>query len=224
MTVLDQILSLCRKRCNPAFTTGVHSLAHEILQLAGERLPVVQRRVVGLSGPPGSGKDEAAKALLAHGWYRIAFADPLRLGLLQLNPLVPLGNHYVRLGWLVIQHGWDEAKKIPEVRELLQRYGTEAGREIHGSDCWVSIARKKVDSLPEGTNVVFTDVRFPEEVELIHLLGGKMAYIERPGVGAVNGHRSEQSYAAIRAQSTVLYNDSDVAAIQGKLLEFAGVA
>jgi hypothetical protein len=88
-----------------------------------------------------------------------------------------------------VGRGWDSAKRDPEVRRLLQRMGTEAGRNIHGEDCWIRIAKRKVDEAPG--NVVITDVRFANEAQAIRSWGGKVIRIERPNVGPVNGHASE---------------------------------
>ena len=43
--------------------------------------------IVGLNGVAGSGKDTAALALMAMGYERRSFADPMRTGLLGINPL-----------------------------------------------------------------------------------------------------------------------------------------
>ena len=50
-------------------------------------------------------------------------------------------------------------------------------------------ARCKLDAI-DGP-VCITDVRFPNEVELIHSLGGKVIRIDRDGCQPVNGHASE---------------------------------
>lgn len=162
--------------------------------------------VIGLSGYAGSGKDEAARQMQPAGWVRLAFADPVREGLLALNPVVPcvvdsgkLRGHpftvynNIPLTELVAGNGWDGAKRrSPHVRVLLQRFGTEAGRDIHGPDCWVNIwSRQARDILSAGGKVVATDVRFPNEVAQIRQLGGMVVRIERPGVGPANDHVSE---------------------------------
>jgi len=119
--------------------------------------------LVAIHGKLGTGKDTLASFLTDHTPY--SFADPLRKGLLALNPLVDTGDEPEWLQHLVHRHGWDEAKKIPDVRRLMQVYGTEAGRDIHGQDCWVNIAERFVDT---NQRVVIRDVRFHNEIDAIY--------------------------------------------------------
>lgn len=148
-------------------------------------------RLIGLTGFARSGKDEVAKALARRGWARVAFADPLRDMLYALNPIVVPP---IRVQHLVDELGWDRAKEnYPEVRQLLQRLGTDAGRTVLGENVWVDAGiRTAEDHLARGARgVVFTDVRFDNELEAIQSRGGRIAYIARPGVTAVNDHPSE---------------------------------
>lgn len=153
---------------------------------------------IGLTGYAQSGKDTVGQMLGRYGFERIAFADPLRAGILGVDPWVNTGTTgassarhegYSRLSELVEKYGWDEAKvRFPEVRRLMQAYGTEGGREVHGTNCWTDIAVRKIYEHPR---CVVTDVRFPNEVELIKGLGGQVWRIERPGTGPVNAHVSD---------------------------------
>ncbi|WJN63315.1 deoxynucleoside monophosphate kinase [Streptomyces phage phiScoe54] len=140
--------------------------------------------LIGLSGYAGSGKDEAAKTLVAGGWRRDAFADRLRDFLYELNPLIPghVGAGNLRLANVVDAYGWDAAKRtFPEIRQLLQRCGTEAGRKVLGSNVWVDALMKDFDADNEA--LVVTDVRFENEANRIRRAGGVVVRIERPGVG-----------------------------------------
>lgn len=148
--------------------------------------------IIGLMGYAQSGKDTVGKALVErHGFTRLAYADALRNGLYALNPIVEtskLGQPAWRLAPLVDLVGWDQAKQQPEVRALLQRYGTEAGRDIHGPDCWLNVVRNQ---LRHDLDYVITDVRFPNEADLVHNLEGDLWKIVRDGTGPVNTHISD---------------------------------
>ncbi|MEU8133267.1 hypothetical protein [Streptodolium elevatio] len=146
--------------------------------------------LIGLSGYARSGKDEAAKALVAGGWRQVAFADKVKDFVCALDPMVPStrGGQPMRLSTVVARRGWDYAKTwYPEVRVLLQRAGTEAGRRILGQDIWIDALFRDIAEEPA---VVISDVRFPNEAQAIADRGGLLIRIERPGVG-VMPHESE---------------------------------
>ena len=182
-----------------------------------EVIPKV-RQIIGLCGFAGSGKDTAAQALLEDGWTRAAFADAVRESLLAVNPTTFEDSHRESPGricsvkYLVECGGWGYAKKQPDVRSLLQRMGTEAGRNIHGEDCWIKIAKRKVDAAPGP--VVISDVRFASEAEAIRSWGGTIIRIDRPGVGPCNGHASE---ALDFETDLVLMNDGTIEDLQSNL-------
>lgn len=160
--------------------------------------------IIGLSGYAQSGKDSIGAILVKnYGFTRYAFADALREMAYQLNPIVvtsideniPLGvdtNLYVkntRLQDVVNNNGWEDAKKLPEIRRLLQVLGTEAGRKILGENIWVDTVLNKV----KDKNVVITDCRFPNEAKALKNSGGFVVRVERPGMAAINNHLSETS-------------------------------
>lgn len=147
----------------------------------------VNRQVVGLFGFYGSGKDEAAKPLIASGWQRVSFAEPLRQMALSIDPVVRVSDAPFSLSAVVNDYGWTEAKRFPDVRRFLQRLGTEGVRNVIGANTWVELAERSM-----GTqSVVFTDVRFPNEVDLIRKHGGKLVRIVRPGCKPATEHASE---------------------------------
>jgi len=142
--------------------------------------------IIGLSGYAQSGKDEIANTLLHEGFERAAFADTLREALMALNPMAGYG---VFLNDVVAMLGWEDAKRnYPEVRRLLQRMGTEAGRDVFGEQIWVN---KTLGKLDPQKNYIITDVRFQNEADAIRDLGGQMWRVTRPGTGPVNCHSSE---------------------------------
>lgn len=163
--------------------------------------------MVGFAGPQGSGKNTCGEILaLQHGYVQMAFADPVRTGLYALNPLVELDNGIVaRLQTIVDQIGWDSAKRnSKDLRGLMQRFGTEAGRDIHGYNCWVAIAERlsKVNK-----NYVFTDVRFPNEADWIRSCGGIIVYVGRDDVPEqVKNHKSED-YSVQEDADFIIWNN-----------------
>lgn len=146
--------------------------------------------LIGLSGYAGAGKDEVAKVLGDCAWRRASFADPLRAALYALNPIIT-GDGAPRLRHHVDVHGWDYVKRNHfEVRSLLQRMGTEVGRNLFGADFWVDQAFRGIER-DGGTRYVFTDCRFENEAQAIRERGGRVWRVTRPGIEAVNAHPSE---------------------------------
>jgi hypothetical protein len=144
--------------------------------------------IIGLTGYAQSGKDTAAKVLVEnYGFTRVAFADPIRKLLYEMNPAVKDGDY--RLQGVVDAYGWDVAKTaFPEVRRLLQDLGVGA-RKVFGEDFWVN---RSLASILENEKTVITDVRFINEAEMVKHQSGQVWRIKRMGVNAVNGHISEQ--------------------------------
>lgn len=166
--------------------------------------------IVGLCGLAGSGKDTAAAHLVARcGFRRLAFADTLRTALYALDPYVATADGTHALTDLVDRKGWDEAKKIPDVRRLLQRIGTEVGRDLLGADIWVDMTLSGVE---RGERIVVTDVRFPNEAAAIKARGGIVVEIVRPevtGLAGSNGDHASEAMAFPRDTSIV--NDGTAA-------------
>lgn len=152
-------------------------------------------QIIALHGFAQSGKDTVAKFLEEEaGYKRLAFADALRDVLYALNPIIGQGAvGPLRLRTIVDGWSWDEAKvDIPEIRELLQRMGTEAGRKILGENVWVNIVLKQIKDHP-GQRFVITDLRFDNEMDALSDYGADVLLVKivRPGVGPVNSHTSD---------------------------------
>jgi hypothetical protein len=176
------------------------------------RLVAPERKaiIIGMIGYAQSGKDTVGrKLMMSHGFQRLSFADILKLVAQNSNPTILDGNDARHLRELVASRGWDEAKKISDVREYLQNLGM-AVRTYLGGDTWIEpIRRRLVENLQSAQSTVVTDVRFPNEAKLITDLGGYLFRVERPGVEPINGHASETALDGILTDY-LLTNDSTV--------------
>lgn len=172
-------------------------------------------RLIGLSGYAQTGKDTVARILIErHGFERRAFADVLRKALYELNPILghcecgPTCPDVTRYRELIDELGYEDARKTEhgaEIRALLQRLGTDVGRNLIDSDVWVDAAMRDLGSIEirggggrvirraidARDSYVFTDVRFPNEARAIVDAGGEVWRVSRPGYGPVNDHPSE---------------------------------
>ena len=151
--------------------------------------------IIGLSGYAHSCKDEVAKILVSeYGFTRVAFADKIRELLYETDAPIPMGvgheKHTVGLQNFVDIYGWDEAKKHPNVRAMMQNLGVGA-RKLFGDGFWVAQVFNGYDwDIP----TVVTDVRFQNEADLLRKFtpdDTQIWRVKRPGVEAVNSHISE---------------------------------
>lgn len=167
--------------------------------------------IVGLAGFAGVGKDTVADYLVEHyGFKKMSFADPIRAGLLAVNPFIDVDGYNVPLSTALEHFTWDELKNHSEqIRPLLQRFGTEFGRNQLGQDLWVEMVR---DKMSWAENIVFSDVRFKNEVRMIRAERGQVWNIFRRGTGAANEHISEWALLGFDFDNE-LANDDEVASL-----------
>lgn len=197
--------------------------------------------IVFLSGMIGSGKDEIGKRLVVrHGFHRLAFADALKRKLEVMNPLVQvkadesgnisLPDHMHISNVLSVFGGWDKAKRLPDVRRLLQSEGHSA-REVYGRDIFcrpvaaeireaIASRARSYEDLGKELRFVITDTRQlfePYETALncgypIDRLNLGMFYVERPGCAVVNPEAdSERFYEGLSyLAQTKIQNDGTI--------------
>lgn len=165
--------------------------------------------LIGLGGLKRSGKDTAAKALIADGWTKMAFADSLRRSLEILDPYIGEvsagwslrdrdGLHemtrMIRLSEALARYGgWEGLKSSPfaaEARRLLQTMGNDVGRDHLHPSLWVNsvfYARERYGI----ERLVIPDVRYINEADQIHAEGGIVILVQRDGVDEGDQHASE---------------------------------
>jgi hypothetical protein len=177
-------------------------------------------KLIGISGYARSGKDTIANHLVEkYGYHKVSFANPMKVAMEKLNPTIRIvtTGQSLELKDAVDFYGWEELKKLsPDIRPLLQRFGTEVGREMFGENFWVEQA---LDSIPDGATAVIADVRFPNEAGAIRDLGGKVIRVERTGTAPANAHASETALDTYSFDD-VLSNDGDVEDILLKIDEW----
>lgn len=142
------------------------------------------KRLIGLVGYPGSGKDALAEELCKWGGYtRYAFGDAVKSLLLATDKTY--GDDIERL------ENW-KRRGLHETREKLQRLGQRL-RDFR-EDFWV-------DSMPAiiADRAVVTDIRYDNEMEWVKNRGGTVVAIHRPGYGPVNDHKSETNTTRLLA-------------------------
>ena len=166
-------------------------------------------KYIGLVGRARSGKDTVAHHLVEnYAHTRVAFADRMRDAVEALNPTIRLDVD--GLQWTcplsdgLKMYGWEGLKQYsPDVRGYLQRMGTEVGRDMFGEDFWVEQALRVATAYEQ---VVFSDVRYPNEAERIRKEGGVLWRVEREGIEKSNEHTSESLIETIDVDAVIKNN------------------
>lgn len=156
--------------------------------------------ILGLNGLKSSGKDTVAAYLIKeHGFERRAFADPLKKSIaaffdIPYHKVDEFKNDpymLVAIGEFIPLAGIDAPENSMTFREALQRYGTEAHRDVFGTDFWLDHTLPK-QSYP-GRKIAITDLRFENEAQRVMGVGGFVVKVDRPGLDNEDQHSSEAS-------------------------------
>jgi hypothetical protein len=188
--------------------------------------------VIGLIGQAGSGKTAVRNILC------------MNIGVLKpLSFATPLKNMTYRLIESALPKNWHtsvadylsspELKNAPipfllnlTPRQLMQTLGTEWGRNTVHQDLWVALAAQRVERFITSTfagtalgpKVVFDDVRFQNEADMIRTFGGVIVRVYRPdNPNAIDkSHASEQEASSLEAD-LVLVNDGTLEDLVAKV-------
>lgn len=120
---------------------------------------------------------------------RIAFADPLKREILRDFFKVPENNL-----------DFFEKNKL-QIRSLMQAWG-DGKRNFINPNYWTS---KAIDEIKEGYLNIFTDMRYPNEKEVVDKLGGTTIEIIRD-TGDFDSHASETSLNGVEMNFTIENN------------------
>jgi len=146
-------------------------------------------KLVGLLGRKGAGKDTAALALLERGYQNVKFAGALKD---MLRCLLTYQGLDVQTAERMVE---GDLKEIPTPylcgqtpRFAMQTLGTEWGRILIADGLWIAAAIERASEHP----TVFTDVRFPNEMQAVVDAGGICFGITADWIEPVLGeHESE---------------------------------
>ena len=137
-------------------------------------------QVIGIAGKMGVGKTSAAEVFEEYGYVRKSFATPLK--------------------WIATRYFFWDGEKDEKGRRLLQRLGTDVGREFD-ENVWIkhmehdlNQLNKVAENMGKELKIVIDDNRFPNELEFVRSLGGTVIHLRSKGydMGELNYHPSEQ--------------------------------
>lgn len=185
------------KRTRPQVTTPAPRATASVVLRDRDCVPTPRpvasrgRVIVGLAGRKRCGKSTIAGVLRQHGFLEASFASPIRMFATFLLSPEMVGGH----DWL------DANKETPidwldgkTPRQVMQTLGTEWGRQMIHPDLWVRRLARMVDA-STAPNFVISDVRFPNEADAIHGMGGIIVNVERTEIVGADEHVSEAGLA-----------------------------
>lgn len=166
--------------------------------------------LIAFTGLKRSGKDTAAQILLDKcRWLeQVRFADPLK------NMLRTLMRARGATREEIEEYIEGDLKEEPNPflsgntsRWAMQSLGTEWGRNLLHDDFWIHAAQDRLAVLhKQGLSAVFTDVRFPNEVDFVKRNNGILIKVKRPGFEVPASHESELYIKEIQANVEIVNN------------------
>lgn len=169
-----------------------------------------KRRVVGLVGRAGAGKDTLADRLCATVQFnRRAFADPLRAAVKAIT-------------------GWKDIMFTPEFKNKVDPFWGKSPRQfmqhlgqsmrLLQQDVWIKAFEAWLADQPVHIPLVVTDVRHPDEVECIRSLGGLIVNVRRGEADMQPVEHVSEEMAASFSNSTSWWSDAAFEACGGPVM------
>ncbi len=196
--------------------------------------------IVFLSGYIEAGKDTLAAAMGENkggGFFPIAFADSLKRKVQAMNPwiMIPTSlDHkdvYGPVSPMRVQDalaklgGWDNLKKLPEGRQILQQEG-QSTRKYYGYSTFcrpvsgiinqaifergkIGCVERELLFVVKDTRQLFEPARVLEQVDYpLSKLVVLTIWVDRDGKGPINQADSEKYYAGLKAMSVLTMDNN----------------
>ncbi len=190
--------------------------------------------VIGICGQAGAGKDTLAKWFTSRGYLRSGFSDPLKRMLNQAFGF-SMDDWEDRqwkesLGAILLMDSYGHAR-CTTPRHVAQWLGTDVVRNNFGQDAWVELWTRRWHETGQG-RIVAPDVRFQNEVDAIHKLGGVVLRVTRKGDRSadIHMHEGEVEHAphasertdTLRSIDHEIRNDGTIAEMYEKIASITG--
>ena len=176
-----------------------------------------KQAIIAFTGKRGSGKDTCAEHLInlyqSEQWsaiQRINFSDRLKSTVREI-----FGFTHAQLNDPILKNKVVDCWPFQSPRTVMQKFATEGVRTIW-PDLWVQCWLRDVKSvLKLNWSVVVTDLRFPNEREMLNEVAAGagaqllVVHVERPSVKVTDNHESE-IHAGRLSHNVVIVNDGDI--------------
>lgn len=162
--------------------------------------------VIGLAGEAGSGKDTIGNFLQKNYYFqKTAFAAPLKSCIKELFLMTD-----EQLENRTLKEKTDDRYGLSP-RQIMQLFGTEFVRKMIHVNFWINRMEEFLNS-SEHSRFVITDIRFPNEAELVRKYG-YVIHIERPNnpIRTNNSnHVSEQKLVKHPEDYIIINNENEL--------------
>ena len=175
--------------------------------------------LIGIYAPsPGSGKDTVRRILEEDfDYHPRKFAYFIKAMAAELLRLCGYSEWRIDN---VIEGAEKERKLEPfgrSMRWILQSLGDEWGRQCIHPDIWVKLTLLSIQqSMITNCRLVFDDMRYPNEYQMVKDAGGEVWRVTRPDVEYSGDHRSEGSLDKFKFDKE-LYNDGSLQDLRNKV-------
>ena len=139
--------------------------------------------IIAICGFQGAGKDTIADYLIKHhNFTKLSFAGAVKdIAAIVFGwdrEMLEGSTPESRKQREIVDEWWAEKLQIPNLspRYALQFFGTDLFRNCFHQDIWLRIVERKLNAYP---NVVITDCRFPNEIQLVRSYGAKLINVQR---------------------------------------------
>lgn len=179
-------------------------------------------RIIGIIGRKRHGKDSVGNFLVNnHNFIRLGYADNLKeccRAVFGFNNEQLYGN---------LKETTDKYWNITP-RKIFEFVGTDLFRnQIHtilpnvSSNIWIKSLERKIINLVENNNnnklnIVFTDVRFQNEIDFIKSHNGIIIKVVRPNIVSDSNHESETNCDNFKFDYEII-NDSTINELNNKI-------
>lgn len=177
-------------------------------------------QLVALMGKRSSGKTTAAQGLERLGWRHVNFADPVRAVVHRAY-----GLSYDEMNDAVLKERVLKRYPFKSPRFLMQKVGTDLFRDGIDQATWTEAFKRATVGY---SHIVCSDLRFPNEADVIRELGGLIIRVDNPLLDHNDDaaqHASETELDKITPDFRVVNDPSrnTVEELRVKILEIAGV-
>jgi ABC-type dipeptide/oligopeptide/nickel transport system ATPase component len=145
------------------------------------------KNIIGLVGEIGSGKNTTANILVEDYDYNILNFGGILKDVVSIifswdRNLLEGDTKESREWRETVDTWWENRLNIPNLtpRWVLQHFATDTVRMHFHTDTWVAALEKKInDFIKNDQKVVITDVRFKNEIDLIHSINGEIVLVSK---------------------------------------------